>query len=456
MAWLKTRDVRTNCIIARHITANIIAYDKLTITEGNILIGDSSNNGELLDVGAAAGALAIGDGAGDITVRQLSGAISLSATGVTALTGFLPTAGSKQTISSGTLTLGGVPVALVEGEAGAADNLDTMAGMADGEIAFLYCYDAAANITIRDNAVGGGNIYTPRAASIVLDVVQDGVVIQRQGTDYMVLAKMLQAGWGTTTQAPGTSDSGTASITMGGSTASGTASISMGGNTASSTATVTENNPDPSMSMWMNPGAAGGVNLVPQKAVDFDESTWGNITQMNESPRNVQADFSGTWDGGNIEITGLDSTGADTTETITASAGSVVQGTKGWHKVRRIRNLGTRTAGTVDVQDGDKIGVHVGSLTPGNLEAYELSAGGRDAGASIASSGLITFSTALNGARDYYVTFTLANAYTDAGHTHGATGLTATDSGHTHGATGLTATDAGHTHTHSATHIHTV
>jgi len=199
--------------------------------------------------------------------------------------------------------------------------------------------------------------------------------------------------------------------------ADGGAGGSVSGTSGSGTASVTENAPAPHVERWTNPPAAA-VALFAQQNADFDLAT-ASITQPTVA-RNVQVVFSAGWDGGNVEVTGIRMSGASGSETITAAAGTTVQSLHGYQVVTRVRNLGARTAGTVDVQTGPRLGVPVGALTPDLQTATELGSGAV-AGATLSANGLVFFNASPpDGARDYVVTYTLANAYTDAGHAHGA------------------------------------
>jgi len=59
---------------------------KIGVSEGAVMIGDGSDEGEELDVGATAGGVPIGDGAGDVTVHALSGDATMTAGGVVTAT----------------------------------------------------------------------------------------------------------------------------------------------------------------------------------------------------------------------------------------------------------------------------------------------------------------------------------------------------------------------------------
>jgi hypothetical protein len=197
--------------------------------------------------------------------------------------------------------------------------------------------------------------------------------------------------------------------TIGGSTASAVTGVSV--------AVATELKREP----FTDPAAAGTA-IISQQNSDFDETS-GIATPLY---RNVQVVFSAGWDGGDIEVTGTDMTGVSATETITASAGSTVQGTKAYADITRIRNLGTHSTGTVDIEEGVHLGVPVGGKTPTAVSIVDLAAG-NVAGATLSSVGLVDLNASPpNGTRDYLVSYTLAETpvVTDSGHAHAATGLT--------------------------------
>jgi len=268
-----------------------------------------------------------------------------------------------------------------------------------------------------------------------------------------------------TIQAHGASTSGAPSAADTASGVTGIATVADGtgasgapsaDNTASATATVTEDNPVTNTERFTNPDVS--VNIIAQQAVDFDITAGGSITQPGTSDsgkggQQVQVAFSGTWDGGNVEISGMRMNGNIASEEIVVATGSTVQSVYGYAAITRVRNLGTRTAGTVDVQTGLKLAVPTGALTPALNIILELSALTDMTGSgAINANGLVDVSDdPIDGANDYLVSYTLANAYTDAGHTHGPGTHTHTGPSHTHAIT-----DTGHvhgpgTHTHDTT-----
>ena len=92
----------------------------------------------------------------------------------------------------------------------------------------------------------------------------------------------------------------------------------------------------------------GGTNVHAQFAADFN--TAAGITQP-DYPRNLQVDFSATWDGGNVVVTGTGADGRTRTETFTDPGGAgVVMGTEAFAVITNLANTGAFSAGTIDVQ----------------------------------------------------------------------------------------------------------
>lgn len=87
---------------------------------------------------------------------------------------------------------------------------------------------------------------------------------------------------------------------------------------------------------------ASGTAPIPQQATDFDITS--GIIQP-DTPRNVTIVFAGGWDGGNVEVTGIDARGRARVATF-SSLTPTPTGVIPWATISRIRNLGTRTVGT--------------------------------------------------------------------------------------------------------------
>jgi hypothetical protein len=99
--------------------------------------------------------------------------------------------------------------------------------------------------------------------------------------------------------------------------------------------------------------AAAGVNLIVQKNANFDVNV---ITTQPARPRTIRCVF-GAWDGGPIEITGIDVGGEPAIDVIDGALGTV-EGVIPFAVVTRIRNLGSvLIAGTVDVRTGLGLGL---------------------------------------------------------------------------------------------------
>jgi hypothetical protein len=140
----------------------------------------------------------------DAATRALFAARCLSVDKITGI------AAQANTPAAATATLTGIGTFALDDGAGAF-NLDTIAGLDDGEWAWLTIGDIAHPVTIRDNAAGGGNIWTQRAASIVLASLEDAALVVRDGVMYKVIASSIQAGQAS--GAPSANDTGAATAT---------------------------------------------------------------------------------------------------------------------------------------------------------------------------------------------------------------------------------------------------
>jgi len=202
----------------------------------------------------------------------------------------------------------------------------------------------------------------------------------------------------------------------------------------SDTATLTEDTALPMAIEWTT-APETPANIIAQKGADFNETTFGNITQFARSAcgqggRNVQVVFSAGWDGGDIEVTGVTCDGSVATDTIADPGGAgTVQGAVGFLFITGITNDGTWSAGTVDVQFGLYLAVPVNSMTPTLAQVIDTFAGtDMTPNGAISAAGLVDIQDApADGTNTYIVGYTLGNTYTDAGHTHGLT-----DGGHGH------------------------
>lgn len=107
--------------------------------------------------------------------------------------------------------------------------------------------------------------------------------------------------------------------------------------------------------------AASAVGVLAAKAGNSAISSWSTGITNPAHIRSLQVVFAGSYDGGNITITGLDQFGRAQTETITANAGNTVQGTKVWKTISTIAKAAVGgNAATFTVQTGtDHLGLPV-------------------------------------------------------------------------------------------------
>lgn len=81
------------------------------------------------------------------------------------------------TIASGAITVTAGHYNLATEGAAATDNLDTINGGATGRLLILKTNNSAQDVTVRDNSVGGGNIYLSGNANRVLDHPEDTLTL---------------------------------------------------------------------------------------------------------------------------------------------------------------------------------------------------------------------------------------------------------------------------------------
>jgi hypothetical protein len=95
----------------------------------------------------------------------------------------LPTA-TELTIASGAITVTqGFHTVDTESDA-ATDNLDTINGVAAGQIVYLKAADAARDVVLTN---GVGNVYTPAGSSVTLSNTTQGLAVMGDGTNVFVL-----------------------------------------------------------------------------------------------------------------------------------------------------------------------------------------------------------------------------------------------------------------------------
>jgi hypothetical protein len=281
--------------------------------------------------------------------------------------------------AAATATLTGIGLYAMDDGAGAF-NLDTLAGLDDGEWAFLTISNIANPITIRDNSVGGGNIWTHRAQSLVLAALADMVLVRRDGARYVVVASSIQAG-----QATG---SGTAATTS--------SSIRLQQTT--------------------EPLAAAGTNYVAQYAGGAALNDAGPFTRFIPA-RTAQIVLGGGAPATVVyTIDGTDPDGAALQEVISsggAGAGTYT-GTRAFTTITNITS-DIDPVGTTDLQTGAGFGL---GAVCANIDGVGV-AGVFEAPVSAhGPTGTVIPTTAPNGVIVYTVQYRVTPVITDGGHTH--------------------------------------
>jgi len=99
--------------------------------------------------------------------------------------------------------------------------------------------------------------------------------------------------------------------------------------------------------------AAAGVNLIAQQSANFNTAS---ITTQPARPRACRI-VTASWDGGNVQVDGIDVGGDPASEVIVVGATGTYEGKIPWIAVTNLKNLGTRTAGTCDVRTGLGLGL---------------------------------------------------------------------------------------------------
>ncbi len=113
-----------------------------------------------------------GQGVSGIDASALAAVFSLSPTTLTISSGAIAATGSSHKIDTES--------------AAASDDLDTITATTKGLRVFTLA-NASHNVVFRDHAVGSGNIYTPNAVSITLDLTTDYVLAFSDGTNVHVI-----------------------------------------------------------------------------------------------------------------------------------------------------------------------------------------------------------------------------------------------------------------------------
>lgn len=325
-------------------------------------------------------------------------------------------AATELTIASGAVTATqGFHSIDTEGNA-ASDDLDTINGMATGELCVVVASDAARTVVLKH---GTGNLYCQRGQDVSLAEDSDAAILFKVSSSKIAVFAVTLAGR--------TTSSGTASITLSGSTAG----------------TVATNDAVPMVGTktYFNPVApettAGAATLVADVAVSNAALTIAAQPTVPVRLNVIITDGDSSMSAGTLAIVGLDAGGRSITENVTLTGGSATKVTN--------NAFGRITSATISGLAGhtgaDKVAIGMsaqfGAPLPlghsGFTANYLVCNGVQEVIASQdATYGVFTPTTAPNGTNDYVLDYKYSMTPTQASHTHGATGLSAADAGHTH------------------------
>lgn len=133
------------------------------------------------------------------------------------------------------------------------------------------------------------------------------------------------------------------------------------------------------------------------------------ISAQPDVPRSLQVAFAAAWDGGNIVVTGFDQFNNPQTETITAVAGSTVQGVKIWKTISTIAKTAVgATANAATSGPGSKLGIAYQFSAPTTVAGILATSGVPEASTWDQTVYAVTPGTNVpNGTRQYFAIVTL-------------------------------------------------
>lgn len=147
--------------------------------------------------------------------------------------------------------------------------------------------------------------------------------------------------------------------------------------------------------------AAAAVTILATQSANFDT---GAVTSPAR-PRAAQCVFASTWNGGDIELTGIDVAGEPAVDVIVAVGTGTVVGVVPFATISRARNLGTRTTGTCTIQTSTKIGIPCKRGQLLTVQRTLVADAGEAVGTVDYANSTIIFTTAPNGTNDYEIYF---------------------------------------------------
>lgn len=224
---------------------------------------------------------------------------------------------------------------------------------------------------------------------------------------------------------------------LGGSTAatnSATTGVSTGAaGTGATGATVATNNATAlAAAATIVAPAAAATDAVHADYGANSANTWTGTFTNPATARNLTVTFSGSWDGGNVTVTGTDQFDQALSETFTSTPGSTVAGVKVFKTVTGASKTATGTAGqTARIGTGNKLGLTTQMTAPVGVLSVD---GTTEAATWDHTYHGVTPTTAPNGSRNYAALYPQNVTIVQGSHTH-------TGPSHTH-----SVTDPGHSH----------
>lgn len=348
-------------------------------------------------------------------VTLLTGVQALEGAGGTQVDLIFDAATELTIASGGVTTTQGFHSIDTEGDA-ASDDLDTINGMATGEICIVVAANPARTVVLKH---GTGNLYCQRGQDVSLAEDSDAAILFKVSSTKIAVFAVTLAGR--------TTSSNTASITMSGSTAG----------------TVATNDAVPMVGTanYFNPVAAeataGAATLVADVVVTDVALTIAAQPTVPVRLNIMITDGDSSISAGTLAIVGLDAAGQSITENVVLTGGTATKTTSkafGHITSATVSGLAGNTgADKVAIGMSAQFGVPLPTGFSAFAAAYIYCNGVKEAiAAQDATYGIVGPTTAPNGTHDYYLVYKYAMTPTQASHVHASTGLSATDAGHTH------------------------
>lgn len=300
-------------------------------------------------------------------------------------------AATELTIASGAVTATqGFHSIDTEGDA-ASDDLDTINGMATGEMCIVVAANAARTVVLKH---GTGNLYCQRGQDVSLAEDSDAAILFKVSSSKIAVF-----------------------------------AVTLAGRATSGTVATNDAMPLVGTKMYFNPVAAettaGGATLVVDVAVSNVALTIAAQPTVPVRLNVIITDGDSSMSAGTLAIVGLDAGGRTITENITLTGGSATKVTNnafGHITSATISGLAGHTgADKVAIGMSAQLGVPLPLGHSGFTANYLVCNGTREAIASQdATYGVFTPTTAPNGTNDYVLDYKYSMTPTQASHTHAA------------------------------------